>query len=299
MLEVAGKPIVGHILDRVLTVEPAEVCVVVAPDSGPLQAYLSRHYRCEFRFVVQHESRGLGDAVGLCRPHFAGEPVLIVLGDTIVDTDFPAFVSSGSSLAIMPVVDPEHYGVAEVEGRRIVRLVEKPLRPRSDLALVGLYYFRDSRRLFDAVDSLKASGRKTRGEYQLTDAIQAMLAGGERITARRVKAWLDCGTVDALLRANSYLLRKRRGSRELRSCVVVPPVFVAPSADVRDSVIGPDVSIGSGAQVAGSVIRDSVVHARAQVRGVLLEHSVVGEDAVVAGKASRLNLGSQSVLSVG
>ena len=299
LLEVAGKPIIGHIMDRLLAAGPDEVCVVVGGQSEQIESYLIREYDCRLSFVRQDDPKGLGDAVFRTREHFGNEPVLILLGDTIVDVDMSSIVGQGNVLGVREVDDPRRFGIVETEDGKVRRVVEKPEKPTSNLAIVGVYYFKDAGVLFDSLSRLIESGRRTRGEFQLTDALQLMVESGAVMTVKQIDHWLDCGTPDALLATNRHLLNKKSYFRPREGVVFIPPLHVHDSASISASVIGPDVSVGAEAEIRDAVIRDCIVNHHALAEGVLLEHSILGEKSIARGKLRRLNLGAFSELEIG
>lgn len=299
LLEVAGKPILGHIMDRLLGAGPEEVCVVVGAQSEQVESYLTGEYRCRFRFVRQDDPKGLGDAVFRARGFFDNEPMLILLGDTIVDLDMSEMVGGGNTIGVKEVEDPRRFGIVELKDEVIRKVVEKPERPTSNLAIVGVYYFTDASVLFDSLARLIEVGATTRGEFQLTDALQLMIDSGTTIGVKRIEHWLDCGTPDALLATNRHLLRNRGHFVEREGVVLVPPLYVHDSARIEASVVGPNVSVGAGAEILSSVIRDSIINRGASVDCALLERSILGEKSVIRGSLRRLNLGGFSELEVG
>ncbi len=299
LLQVAGKSIIGHIMDRLLPAGPDEVIVVVGAQGDQVKQYLTSEYRCPFRFVQQTDPKGLGDAVYRAKDAFAGEPILVLLGDTIVDLDMSKMVGRDNVIGVKPVSDPRRFGIVELRGRYARRLVEKPERPRSNLAIVGVYFFRDSGLLFGALDRLIARGRRTRGEFQLTDALQLLIDAGMKIKTRVIEHWLDCGTRDAMLETNRYLLAKGGYFKPRRNTVIVPPVFIHDSAKIEGSVVGPNVSIGAEAEIRGSIVSDSIINRRVVVEHALLQGSILGESSVVRDSPRRLNLGGFSELEVG
>lgn len=298
LIEVAGKPILGHIIDRLLPARPDEVCVIVGASGAPIKDYLAANYQCRFSFVVQDDPKGLGDAVYRARERFAGEPALVMLGDTIVDADIASFAGKENIIAVKEVADPQRFGIVETRGDVVTRLVEKPQSPPSNLAVVGVYFFTDSKPLFSALERLIASGEQTKGEFQLTDALEQLVRSGTRIVARKVEHWLDCGTPDALLATNRHLLSKASRYQPRAGCLLVPPLYVHESARVENSIVGPNVSIGADAVVKDSVIRDSIVNRGARLESALLEGSILGESSVVKGSLRRLNLGGFSELDL-
>ena len=299
LLQVAGKPIIGHIMDRLLPARPDEVIVVVGAQGDQVRHYLTSEYRCPFRFVQQTDPKGLGDAVYRAKDSFAGEPILVLLGDTIVDLDMSKMVGRGNVIGVKPVPDPRRFGVVETEGGYVRRLVEKSAHPRSNLAIVGVYFFRESSRLFDALDRLISRGLKTKDEFQLTDALQLMVRAGVRMRTRTIKHWLDCGTREAMLETNRYLLAKESYFKPRPGTVVIPPVFIHDRARITSSVIGPNVSVGAEADIHGSIIWDSIVNRQVVVQHSLLEGSILGENSVVRDSPRKLNLGGFSELEMG
>jgi glucose-1-phosphate thymidylyltransferase len=300
LLSVAGQPILGHILDQIAAVKPERVVLVVGP--GPmgerLRAFAGARMDMAVSCVAQNEPLGLGHAVAQAREAVGKAPILILLGDTIVRADLRDLVSGGSKVGLKQVDDPRRFGVAVVKDGRVVSLVEKPENPESNLALVGLYYLEDSPMLFDSLANLERSGKRTRGEIQLTDALAEMLARGLDLRPFPVEGWYDCGKTDALLETNRALLDASGNHVERPGVVIVPPVALDPTADVLHSVIGPHASIGARAHVRRSVVKNSIVNDGATVEDVLLDMSVVGENTVVRGGYQRLNVGDSSEVEV-
>jgi glucose-1-phosphate thymidylyltransferase len=301
LLHVAGKPILGHIIDLVSTVNPEEVIVVVGAQGERIEQYLRATYRLNLSFVTQSEPLGLGHAIAQAKDLAAGHPTLILLGDTILDLDLQQLKPNENAIVLCAVENPRRFGVAELRGGFVSHVVEKPVRPKGNLAIVGVYYFADSTPLFAALDDLIRQDKKTRGEYQLTDALLIMLKKGTRLRPITMNAehWLDCGTADALLDTNAYLLARRHHVRERAGVVVIPPVNIDDSAVIEHSIVGPNVSIGARAVIRNSVVRDSIINQEVLVENAVLEHSILGEAAVFQGRALHLNLGSSSELKGG
>jgi glucose-1-phosphate thymidylyltransferase len=297
LLYVAGRPIISHILDDVKRLDVSSVVVIVGYKGELVEEYVAKEYR-ELRpkFVFQEKRDGIGHAVHLTREAAdTGEPVLIILGDTIVRTDLKKITALGTNaLGVKEVEDPRRFGVCEVEEGRIVRLVEKPKDPPSNLALVGLYWLRDSSLLFRMLDEQIARDIRTRGEYQITDALQMMIDRGARFVPFTIDDWFDCGKPEALLETNRALLAGHAGVPETEGSVVIPPVSIAATARIVNSIVGPHVSVGSGSVVENSIVRDSILDQGSSVKDCLLEGSIIGPRAVVRGGFQRLNIGDSS-----
>jgi glucose-1-phosphate thymidylyltransferase len=164
--------------------------------------------------------------------------------------------------------------------------------------LVGLYYIRDSKPLFSALKYEIEQGIMNHGEYQITDALQIMIDNGEKFVPHEIEEWFDCGKPEAMLATNRQLLEDAGGTvPEVEGCVIIPPVSIAPDAELVNSIIGPHVSIDGKAVVRDSIVRDSILAAGAVVKGCLLEASLVGAHAVVEGGFQRVDIGDSSEIT--
>ena len=198
------------------------------------------------------------------------------------------------AIGVRKVEDPSRFGVVQLEGDRIVGVVEKPDHYVSDQAMVGLNLIRDSDMLFASLEKIISSNKRTRGEFQITDAFADMVEAGAHLHAFAVDNWFDCGVTESLLETNRHLLGKLSQPSQREGVILLPPVFVAESATVTNSVVGPHVSIGENASVSDSIIKDSIVGADAQVKGCFLHQSLIGDNAVVEAGARQLNVGDSS-----
>lgn len=301
LMHVAGKPILAHIVDELVGVGIDEVVFVVGYLGEKIESYVRERYaNLQTHFIPQGEPLGNGHAVYVARKYLDGAPSLIIFGDTIVQGDLAGLIRGQESLAgVKAVPDPRRLGVVEVDGDGYIRrLIEKPVDPSSNLAVIGAYFIKDSEALRGALERLVAEDRRSRGEFWLADGLQLMIDAGARIGVFRIEHWYDCGTAEALLEANRALLDASPPTVWTDGSIVLSPSFVSPDATLLGSVIGPHVSIAEGARVVNSVIRDSIVNADAVVDGALLEHSLVGEHAVVKGRPGRINVGESSELEL-
>ncbi len=297
LLNVAGKPILAHIVDTLVAQGLERVVIVVGYMGERIREYVGQRYRRGVEVVTQEERLGLGHAIHVAAGAVDGGPVLIVLGDTIVEPDWRDFLGGTEAvLGVKEVEDPRRFGVVQIEGGRVRRVVEKPTEPPSRLAIVGVYYFPDAAPLFGALDELIRLDRRNRGEFQLTDALQAMLDRGLPMRISHVEGWFDCGKMETLLETNQHLLMQSPTAAPIPGVTLVPPVFVAPTARVEHAVLGPYVSVADGALVRHAVVRDSIINEGARVEEMLLERSVVGENAIIRGAFRRLNVGDSSAV---
>lgn len=297
LLNVAGKPIIGHILDRVMQHGFDQATIVVGYLGEKIKDYVLANYSIKVDFVEQEEPLGLGHAIYLSRHTVSRDPVLIILGDTVFDVDLgTAARSEFTVLGVKEVEDPRRFGVAETSEGFITRLVEKPEHPTSRLAIVGIYYITRPQVLIECLKDLIRQNIRTKGEFQLTDALQLMLDRGEKMKPFPVEGWYDCGKPETLLATNRHLLENQTTAVSRADVVVQPPVFISPKATVKNSVIGPYATIAESAMVENSIIRNSIISEGAAVTDALLDESIVGNNATVRGMYKRVNIGEASEL---
>jgi glucose-1-phosphate thymidylyltransferase len=206
--------------------------------------------------------------------------------------------SKHSCIGIKKVENPERFGVVELEGKFIKRLIEKPSVFVSDLAIVGIYLIRNVPLLFECLRQLINKHARSKGEYQLTDALQLMLENGERMTTFAIDRWYDCGTPETLLQTNRHLLEKQGREPEIPGSIIIPPVFIAESSKIENCIIGPNVSIAGGSRVAKSIIEDSIINEDAVIRNALVRGSLIGKNAMFGGQFSKLNIGDSSEITL-
>lgn len=302
LLPVAGKPILGHILDSLKKLPISEYIFITGNLGEMIEQYVNENYQIKARFVLQKEQQGLGHAIYVASPFFGKEPLLIILGDTIFDANLLSLVQGKeSALCVKEVEDPSRFGVAIMENNRIKRLVEKPAKPISKLALVGIYFIRESKELKQALEQLIKRQKRTRGEYQLTDALQIMLQNGIVMRAKPVDGWYDCGKPETMLSTNRFLLNRNGKIKDmvrLDGSVIIPPIYIHPSAVIRNSVIGPFVSLGPKAIIQESVVSDSLIGEEAKVIHATIQESLVGNGASIIGRKQKFNVGDSSIIEL-
>jgi glucose-1-phosphate thymidylyltransferase len=305
LINVRGRNMVERIVDtfnRVLPAKLDEGVFVLGPDFGE-EVYTALREICEHHgmtasFAVQETAEGTAHAVYAAEEHLDGDGI-VVFADTVFDME-PGVDLEGADVVawVKHVDDPSRFGVAVREDEKIVSFVEKPSEPISNEALIGIYYVRDLAALKEAIGGLiQDDVRGKGGEFQLTDAFDRMLKGGDVFTTASVTEWLDCGTIPALQETTRLILEKEQddgAGGDVENSVLIEPVYIGPGARVVDSIVGPHVSIESGATVRGAVLKRSIVFSEATVENVVLDDSLVGRHAVVSPGASSLNVGDHS-----
>jgi glucose-1-phosphate thymidylyltransferase len=177
---------------------------------------------------------------------------------------------------------------------KIYKLVEKPQEPVSNLALVGLYYIKNPKLLAECLHNLIVNNIRTRGEFQLTDALMMMIDRGEPMGAFAVEGWYDCGKPETLLETNRFLLSQNKKQYTLPGVVINEPVYISDSAMVTNSVIGPYVSVGDGVAISDSIVKNSIVADNAEIRSSILTDSLLGSNSIIKGRYRRLNSGDST-----
>ncbi|MEO8286944.1 MAG: sugar phosphate nucleotidyltransferase [Chloroflexota bacterium] len=300
MVHVAGRPSLAYVIDALAGLDIEELIFIVGRMGEQMEDYVNKHYHYKTRFIEQKVMRGQADAIALARDYVKGD-VMTLFVDTLFKADLSVIntLDVDGAMFVSEVPDPSRFGIAVPGPNGIVtKIVEKPQVFESNLAVVGLYYFKDSQWLFNAIDKLMASGKSLKGEYFLSDSIQVMIDEGAKFRTFPVQMWEDTGTWDAVLHANRYLLRDMDSNKEpytRGSSVVIPPSFIAEGTTVENSVIGPFTSISEGATVRDSIVKNSIVSPNALISNSMLFGSLLGERAKAEGSFDTVNLGDDSV----
>lgn len=301
LVTVAGKPVLGHVLDTLSQIEIDELIFITGYLGNQIEQYVREHYKLPARFIEQAELKGQAHAIYLAREVVSG-PTLILYVDTIFEADLTRLNQTDADgvIYVKEVDDPRRFGVTLIEQNYITRLIEKPDNDISNLAMIGLYYVRDSQRLMGAIETMMARNIQTKGEFYLTDALQLMIDDGARFAAEPVAVWEDCGKPETVLQTNRYLLDHGRSHGEpANGSILIPPVYIDDSAEVVNSIIGPYVSIAAGAVVRDSIVRDSIINQDALILSATLQNSLIGDDAIVQGDFRELNVGDSSEIRFG
>ena len=305
LIPVAGKPILGFILDRLIKAGFNEFIFVIGYLGEKIENYVSEKYPdLTTHFVVQQLREGLGHAIWLTRDLIGSdEEIFIALGDTIFEADIESVLQlPTSALGLKKVDDPRDFGVAEIDDdNNIVKVIEKPSIPKSNLALVGLYKIRESKILFDALDYNIRNDVKTQGEFHLTDGLMRMIAEGVPFTGFKIQNWYDCGKKEILLETNAIMLKKAgfaTANVQFENTIIIDPVNIGASCNIKNSIIGQNVTLGDHTMIDYSIIRDSIIGNYAHIEDVVLHHSVIGSDTLIKGMSQNLNIGDNTEIDL-
>jgi len=241
----------------------------------------------------------------LCASESLDGNVFIAFADTLFKATFSIDTSKDAIVWTQKIDDPSAFGVVKLTGNnQIEAFVEKPKEFVSDLAIIGVYYFRDGAGLKKELQRLIDEDIKQKGEYQITDAMEHMLKNGVKFYMDQVDEWLDCGNKDATVYTNQRILDIKKDKEALvaksaktANSVIIPPCFIGENVKVSDSVIGPFVSLEEGVEVSGSRITNSIVQAHTVVKNAVIDNSLLGKSVTYTGKPRELSLGDFSTES--
>ena len=299
LINVAGKPMLSHIIDKFAELPVEEYIFVVGYLGEQIEHYIKNTYSFPARFVEQPEALGQAHALWLCREYVAG-PVFMIFGDTLFEADLSELARSPSHslVYVKEVSDPRRFGVVALRADGSVeRFVEKPDSMDNRLAVIGMYYYADGPMLMRACEDLMERQIQTKGEYFLTDANNLMIGQGQRFVTRSVDTWLDTGKPETVLETNRHLLSNGSDNSadvECPRCVIVPPVHIHPTAQIEESVIGPYATIGENCQIHRAIIQDSILEGGAIISDTILDQSLVGREATVLGRPRKFNVGDST-----
>ncbi len=329
LVPVANRPVLFFGIDAMARAGIDEVGIIIAPETGDeIRAAVGdgSQFGVRITYIEQDAPLGLAHAVLTAEPFLADEPFVMYLGDNLlqggIDDLVRAFETNSPDALILltPVPDPEHFGVAELDGDRVVRLQEKPPEPRTDLALVGVYMF--TPQIHDAARAIEPSAR---GELEITDAIQHLVDTGRRVEPHIVRGWWkDTGRLEDMLEANRLVLDTIEGKVEgelhdsqvegrvvveagahLERSTVRGPAVIGAGARLVDAYIGPYTAVGEGCVVERAEVEHSILLAGSSVRGLdgRMESSLLGRNVTIGRgtgqpRAYRFMVGDNSEIGI-
>ncbi|MGC2062624.1 MAG: glucose-1-phosphate thymidylyltransferase [Thermodesulfovibrionales bacterium] len=330
LVPVANRPILFYCIDNIVRAGIKEIGIIISPETGAEikdAVGNGRLWDAKITYILQDQPAGLAHAVKVARPFLKTAPFVMYLGDNLIGRDIGQFVSdftkkrSDALILLKEVENPRQFGVAEVtKGGSIVRLIEKPENPPSNLALVGVYIF--SPRIHKAIDRIQPSKR---GELEITDAIQELILMGHKVRSFVLDSWwLDTGKKDDLLTANAIVLDEW-GKKEIggtidkvskllgrvaigrnsivKASTIRGPVVIGENSVIERAFIGPHTSIGDDVRIINSSVEHSVIMSGSEVLDIeRVEESLIGKRVRIfkgsGHKALRLMLGDDSVMEV-
>ncbi|MEM7657663.1 MAG: sugar phosphate nucleotidyltransferase [Bacteroidota bacterium] len=308
MIPVAGKPILGHIIENLLATGIRKQVFIIGYLGDKIRDYVVSTYKdqIEAEFVVQEPRKGLAHALWVAKETIAdADEILVVLGDTIfVESPQEMLQMEGTVLGVQEVDRPREFGILMVnEVGQVSKLVEKPDIPMSNLAMVGLYKISNLPLLWEVLTTMLGGGLEEGKEYSLTDALMNMIEAGHEIKPYLVENWYDCGRTETLLRTNQILLNRLPAQayqeEQFEEVVIIPPVYIEKNCIIKHSIIGPNVALGDHAHISNSIVSNSILGAFSSLDSIILRNSVVGNDTSLKGKSHQINIGDNTEIDLG
>jgi glucose-1-phosphate thymidylyltransferase len=312
MLPVAGMPIVSRLIRDIVKLlnQPVTNIGYVLGDPvffgdeivDELQQ-LAKELGAKAHIFRQFKALGTGHAILCAEPLLSG-PTVIAYADTLIRADFALDNSADATIWVKKVKNPEAYGVVETNDKGEIKgLVEKPQSQVSDLAVIGIYYFKEAADLKDELTAVMDEKLTRGGEYQINDGILRMIQKGKRFTTAEVSEWMDCGNPAITVETNQRMLRvlktegeRLEGAYTNNNSTVIPPCYIADGVEIHNSTIGPYVSIGPDTCIENSTIENSMIQSNCVLSGVKLKDAMLGNYVKYNGDFSVVSLGDYTEL---
>jgi glucose-1-phosphate thymidylyltransferase len=310
LVPIAGKPIVQRLVEDIAKVcgEPVEqVAFIIGNFGEAVEKSLVRIAESVgAKGTIHYQDQPLGTAHAvMCAKEALEGNVVVAFADTLFKADFTLDASRDGIIWVQKVEDPRPFGVVKLnEQNQITEFVEKPEHFISDLAIIGIYYFKDGAYLRSELQYLLDNDIKDKGEFQLTNALENMKNKGTKFVPGQVTEWLDCGNKDATVFTNQryleYLAERKENlvdaSAQIVNSVVVQPVFLGKNVKLRNAVVGPHVSVGNGTTISDSVVKNAIIQENTTVNNANISNSMLGNFVKFEGKPSDLSVGDYNVI---
>lgn len=311
LIPVAGKPIVHRLVEDiagVLNQKIDEVAFIIHESFGKQVEEdliaIAQKLGARGTIYYQNEALGTGHAIMCAKDSLSG-PAVIAYADTLIRADFDLDTTADSVIWVKQVDQPEAFGVVNLnENGEIIELVEKPKEFVSDLAVIGIYYFKDIAVLKNELQSVLDNNIIHGGEYQINDGIKQMMAKGMKFVPGQVDEWMDCGNKNVTVETNTRMLGFLHNDREnlvsadvkLENATIIPPCSIAEDVILINATVGPNVSLGKGCHVVDSTIKNSLIQTHAHIKNANLDNAMIGNHVNFDGNFTSISIGDYSVL---
>ncbi len=313
LIPVAGKSIVHRLVEDIAKIlkEPIEEVAFILGDEAFFGADvvesledLAKGLGAKASIYRQDQPLGTGHAIMCAKDSLSG-PAVIAYADTLIRADFELDPSADAVIWVKQVEQPEAFGVVKLnQNTEIIELVEKPKEFVSDLAVIGIYYFKEVGDLKKELQGVLDNNIQNGGEYQINDGIKAMMANGKVFKTGSVDEWMDCGNKDVTVETNTRMLGFLHNDGEhlvdqnvvLDNSTIIPPCFIGENVVLKNTTIGPNVSIGNGCHVTNSTIKNSLIQTYSQIKNANLDNAMIGNHVSYDGKFTSISIGDYSVL---
>ncbi len=309
LLPIAGKPIVQRLVEDIASVcqEPIEEIGFIVGDFGKeVNEHLiqvAENLGAVGKIFKQEEALGTAHAI-LCAQEIMEGKTIVAFADTLFRADFKLDDSKDGIIWVQQVEDPKAFGVVKLDAsNNITDFIEKPEQFVSDLAIIGIYYFKDGQFLKENLQYLIDNDIRDKGEYQITDALERMKKAGTKFAPGQVIEWLDCGNKNATVHTNQRVLEFLKDektiadSSKLSNTKIIEPCYVGENVILKNSVIGPHVSIGDNTTVEDSIISNSIIQTNSKLKGIYASNSMIGNHTIINNSPKELSIGDFNELN--
>ncbi len=307
---IAGKPIVQRLVEDIVTLlnqEVEEIAFVIGPTfpSDTEEKLLAIAEKLGAKGVVSVQEKALGTAHAIqCAKDSLEGPCVVAFADTLFKADFTLDASKDGAIWVKQVDNPSAYGVIKLSDGIITDFVEKPEEFISDLAIIGIYYFKKGEDLRNEIQYLLDNDIKEKGEYQLTNALENMKNKGAQLVPGKVDAWMDCGNKEITVETNGRVLNyaHKEGQNlvsetvKLNNSTIIQPCYIGENVTLIDSEIGPNVSIGDNSVIENSSIKNSLIQTHTSVKNARLDNAMIGNHVEYNGEYTAISIGDYSKL---
>lgn len=312
LIPIAGKPIVHRLVEdiaKVINQPLEEVAFIIHPDFGSKVEEdliaIAEKLGAKGTIYYQREALGTGHAIMCAKDSLSG-PAVIAYADTLFRADFTLDANADSVIWVKQVDQPEAFGVINLnENNHIIELVEKSKEFVSDLAVIGIYYFKDIAVLKNELQSVLDNNIIHGGEYQINDGIKQMMEKGMVFVPGQVDEWMDCGNKNVTVETNSRMLQFIHQDAEetmiadnvrIENSEIIPPCYIAADVHLVNSIIGPNVSIGKATHIINSKIKNSLIQTHSHIKNAKLDNAMIGNHVNYNGEFTSVSLGDYSTL---
>jgi glucose-1-phosphate thymidylyltransferase len=304
LIAVGGKPIVQRLVEDITKVcgqKVTEIAYIIAPDFGSeVEQNLIKVAESQgARGSIYYQEKALGTAHAImCAKDAIKGKTVIAFADTLFKADFVMDTEQEGVIWVQKIENPSAFGVVKLDNNNVITdFIEKPETFVSDLAIIGIYYFKDGDYLKSELQYLLDNNITEKGEFQLTNALENMKAKGTKFTPGQVTEWLDCGNKDATVYTNQRILEFDKDKPNTKGAniktdnsTIIEPCFIGNNVILENSIIGPHVSIGANSKIVNSIIKNSIIQNDTKINNANIANSMLGNGAEVNGKALNLSI---------
>jgi glucose-1-phosphate thymidylyltransferase len=311
LIPIAGKPIVHRLVEDIAGVinqKIDEIAFIIHKDFGTKVETdliaIAEKLGSKGTIYYQNEALGTAHAI-MCAKESMNGPIVVAYADTLFRADFTLDTSADSVIWVQKVEDPSAFGVVQLNDKNeIIDFVEKPKNFVSELAIIGIYYFKSGETLRAELQYLLDNNITKGGEYQLTDGLENMKTNGLKFVPGRVDEWMDCGNKNVTVETNSRMLQFLHNdgqkliadNKKLLNSTIIEPCFIGDDVILINSTVGPNVSLGKGCHVENSTIKNSLIQTHAHLKNSSLNNAMIGNHASFDGNFTSISIGDYSVL---